>query len=116
MKSLTHCVEQIREILPRAIMISAQTDQPGLYLSFEGLSQLSYQIDEARFKILLAARSLNDDNFALFGELDELRDLLLKNASKLGGDAFVGLSFEGFKDSLYVYSAELKLKIYRSKE
>lgn len=114
-KNLSEALKAIKKILPNAVMISAQTDQPGLYLSFEGFSQISWQIDEARFKILLSARSLNDDNFALFKKLDEFRTTLLKGAGVFGNDAISGLNFEGFENSLYIYSAELKIKIYRNK-
>lgn len=116
MENLTAAVSALKSVLPQLIPISSVSNQPGLYLIFSGSDKLAPQIDEAKFKILLQARSFNDDNFGAIAKLDELRRILAGAGESLGADCVGGINFEGFKDSLFVYSLDIKLKIYGSKK
>lgn len=116
MKSLKTAHKTIKEILPNLKDISKSSNQGGEFLVFTGFRQIDFAIDELSFKILVQNRSYDDSNSGLFTRIDEIRDTLIKNSDLLGRDAVLGVDFEGFDGSLFIYSINLKFKVYRNKE
>ena len=117
MKTLKEAYEKIKEIYPEVVDVSSDDiKQPGVYLLLNGVSKLDWQVDLVSFKIYVAARSMMSDNLGVISLLDELRLKAIKEAINLKDDPISEISFLGFKESLYIYSFEIGLKIYRSKE
>lgn len=114
MKSLYEAYENLHTALPELIDISERSNQSGLYLVFNGSTKIAWQLEEAKFSILLQSHSLNDDNFCVLKKIDEIKKKLLDHADILGDDVATEVNFDGFRDSLFVYSLSLTLKIYRS--
>lgn len=113
MKNLNEAYAAIKKIVPNAIDISKQSAQGGVYLCFESLKQVNFEIDLVSFIILIQARSLNDDNFSALALVDDIRRKFIKHDFLLADNGDISAEFKGFNESLYSYEMRVCFKIFR---
>lgn len=116
MCNLKEALTAIKSVIPEAICISKASPQGGVYLLFDGVKQVEWKQDRANFRIIFATRSLMDDNFSALEKLDEIRERFIKNAAMFARDGVKDVKFEGFEESLFRYSFEIEVDIYRDLE
>jgi hypothetical protein len=120
MGKLTELHAKIKALFPEAIDISADgITQDGIYLLFNSLSADSWREDICSYSLLVAGRSLAEDKDAILPLVDELRERFgsKKALDAINGkDAFNGVTVGKFSDTLYVYSLNFNVSIYREME
>lgn len=116
--SITEIYNLIKSIVPEAINISNLTNQTGIYILFDSLKQDEWKRDRAKFRIVIASRSLVDDNFRALVQIDELRQRFLNKAHLFAEDAALEVTFDGFDpdSSLFKYSIIIGVNLYRDDE
>lgn len=111
---LREAIEKIKEIFPKAICINGveAIKQNGLYLVFDGCEAISPAIDLAKFALVLAANSLEGDNFAAIGELEQIRAELFRFGAKHGESYYKQIKAAKFEGSaLYLYAVIFEIEI-----
>ncbi|MBR8466339.1 hypothetical protein KDE13_08335 [Campylobacter sp. faydin G-140] len=114
--NLKEIYKSVLKVVPEALPISKSSPQGGIYIIFESLKNIEWKKDRAVFRIVFASRSLSDDNFAALEKIDEIRARFIKNAELFASDVMINLSFDGFEDTLFKYSLEIEVDIYRDLE
>ncbi|MCI6989406.1 MAG: hypothetical protein MR902_07595 [Campylobacter sp.] len=112
-KNLKEAFNEIKKIVPNMIEISKKSNQSGVYLIFDSLEQINYQVDLVSFKILVQAKSLNDDNRAVLPLIETIRENFIKYDSHLLDNGSFSVSSLGFDGALYSYEISVSFKIFR---
>lgn len=111
---LREAIEKIKEIFPKAICINGveTIKQNGLYLVFDGCDVVSPAIDLAKFALVLAANSLDSDNFAALRELEQIRTELFRFGARYGESYYKQIRAAKFEGStLYLYAVIFEIEI-----
>ena len=111
---LREAIEKIKEIFPKAICINGveTIKQSGLYLVFDGCDAVSPAIDLAKFALVLAANSLDSDNFAALRELEQIRAELFRFGAKYGKNYYKQTKTAKLEGStLYLYAVIFEIEI-----
>ncbi|EJP75818.1 hypothetical protein [Campylobacter sp. FOBRC14] len=106
--------EKIKDAFSNAICINAieSINQNGLYLVFDGCENISPAKDKAKFALVLAANSLEADNFAALGELEAIRTKLFKQAANNGENWYKQIKAAKYEGStLYLYAVLFEVEI-----
>ncbi|MCZ6156942.1 hypothetical protein [Campylobacter ureolyticus] len=112
-KNLFDAFKVVKKIVPYMIEVSKKSNQSGIYLIFDSLEQINYQIDLVSFKILVQAKSLNDDNKAILPLIEKIRESFIKYDSHLLDNGNFSVESLGFDGALYIYEIKISFKIFR---
>jgi EAL domain-containing protein (putative c-di-GMP-specific phosphodiesterase class I) len=119
MGKLTDIQKKLKEIFPEALDFSAdEVIQGGIYLVFNSLTSKDWRVDICRFSLLIASRSMAEDKDAILPLVDKLRERLggKKAIDAFGADIFVDVSAGNFRDTLYVYTLNMQIELFREME
>lgn len=111
MSELVEVYNKLKTFYPEALEVS-QVNQSGISLSFDGLKQSEYKKDIALFSLKISLETLAQ----ILPLLDELRLKTLDEENLIFGvEIFKNIEFIGFENSLYNYSLNLEIPIFRQK-
>lgn len=114
MSELVDAYMKLKKLYPKVLEVAFAKAQGGIYLSFEGLKKDEHKKDIALFSLKIASRSLVADRSSILPLLDELRVKVLEEQNRVFGvEIFKNIDFVGFEDSLYIYSMNFEIPIFR---
>lgn len=111
---LKEVLEEIKTKFPDAISINSieSINQNGLYLLFDGCENINPKKDNAKFALVLAANSLEADNFAAIEEIQTIRTELFKYGVQKGQSYYKQIKSAKFEGStLYLYAIIFEIEI-----
>ncbi|WP_170000343.1 hypothetical protein [Campylobacter sp. RM9328] len=111
---LREIFELIKNEFDEAITINSieSINQNGLYLIFDGCQKQSAAKDTANFSLVIAANSLEANNFTMLEELEKLRRKLFVMAAAYGQSWYKDIKAAKFEGStLYVYVIGFEVEI-----